>query len=201
MKKIVCFVAAAIMALTVNAGKPFGTGITVGAGYAMLHETCDVSGIDAANLHGFYLGGAYAYHFTNEMAIEPGLNFVFGMKSKDEDGVKNKSTLLNVAIPVNFTYSFDLGDAQLTLLAGPTLDLGILAKSKVEYAGTSTSGSMFDGDGARQRFNLYVGGGARLSFGQFGVMATYNYGLLNVYDIDNVSYKDSRITAGVTYSF
>lgn len=218
MKKSIILFAAAVLALstTINAenlGRGYGryggsssdNPFTVGLGYAMLHESISGGGLTiSSNLHGAYLGGAYNVSLSGDFGFEPGLTLFFATKSEtDEYNEKKSVTMIDAVIPLNFTYGLDLGGAKLTFLAGPAINLGLVANNKYTIAGNTTSTSAYEGNNARKRFNLYVGAGARLAFGQFGINLSYNLGLLNVYDMGNTdaSYKDNRLTAGVSYSF
>lgn len=222
MKKLTILFAMVAIAFTttVNA-EDFGRGygrrgygsssdnpFTIGAGYNMLHYYVSGNGTSiSTDYHGFYLGGAYSINLSGDLAIEPGLTLFMNFHSESDNsyGVATESstTLIDLAIPVNFTYGIDLGGAKLTFLAGPVINFGVVASHKNTRAGVTTTTNNYEGDGAPSRFDLMVDAGARVTFGQFGINLSYALGLLNRYsDLpDGVSAKQNRLTAGVSYSF
>ena len=183
------------------------------AGYNMLHRYVGNSGASfSSNFNGLYVGLSYVKDLSGSFNIEPGAMLCLNFKSDNYESIKESTTILDLAIPVNFSYSLELGSVRLALLAGPVINIGIIESSKTTSNGINNSlfdnedgeESAFDGESGSNRFDLMIDAGARLSFNQIGINLTYAFGLLNrIGDLmgDGGMGKSNRLTVGVSYNF
>ena len=192
MKKIL--LALAVVALGFTANAQFS--LHVGYANSMLHSTYEAYGAsdsETDNFSGFYLGGTYYYNIQNHFGLECGINAIF------TTGDETNKLALN--IPIEASYRIPLNsDLSLTVLAGPSIDFGLLWKD------TEDDVSLYDSDGLdAKRFNIMLQAGLRLNYNQWGLNLTYQYGLLNLVDFDyaqvNVKVKESRLLVGLSYAF
>ena len=195
--------------------------LTASYSYAQEQFTFGVrAGFNLTNLYGdgesgdfkpgFQVGVVGDYAFTDAFSFQPGLLFATQGSKGDlgdfddiEVGSGSMSWNLNyIQIPLNFQYKADLGSAKLLLQAGPYLGYGISSKIKVKTGGISVSmdGPKFgSGDENLKPFDLGIGLGAGLQFGNLQVGAGYNLGLTSMDPVGAM--KNNGIAVTLTYFF
>lgn len=205
MKKllaVVALVAAMFVAGNVQAQ------MSIHAGYAP--ETIK-TGNSATNLNGFFAGVDY------NMGLAKGLGLSLGgqLRLNTESGsssiggiaaAKHTTTQLLLDIPVLLNYGFDINrDAKISVFAGPTINFGLVSKTKYEgnvlgFGGSSTV-DWYNQNGLNyKRFNLSGTAGLAFTFKQFRIFGGYNYGFL---DLDNASSTTTNTAApffGIGYT-
>ena len=100
-------------------------------------DDVSLNGIGAEWIHGFSLSS------TTPLYLETGLKFMYGFKSEDdrdfwgdEEDCTLKTTMMNIAVPINLAYRITFSgnsDVSLTPFTGITLKGNLTAKQKCEY--------------------------------------------------------------------
>jgi hypothetical protein len=185
MKRIAILVAAFVLATA-----PAFSQIIPGAGYL---NSSFISGSSSSAQNGFYAGVSMDMNISGVkgLSFAPGayVSYLSSSSSSSFLGLINTSgnvTEIDLNIPAYFKFSFGLsGGARLFAYAGPTAQIGVIAKS---YSQTSTffgsdenTRDLYSGNFGYNRFNILVGGGVGFGFSQFSINVGYDYGLMNVY--------------------
>ncbi len=204
MKKalaIVAFVAALFVAGNVQAQEK-----SIYAGYAPEQLT---QGNTTTSMNGFFLGANYNLNLVKDLGLSLGLQARLNTESGSSNvyGVvtaKHSTTQFLLDIPVLLNYGFKLNkDLKLTVFAGPTINFGLSAKTKVEgnvlgIGGESTF-NWYDPEGMNfGRFNLSGTGGLAIDFRQFRLFGGYSYGFLDV-DRSSSTAKTAAPFFGIGY--
>lgn len=221
MKKIfVSFLAASLMLLGTTANAQ----LVPGAGYLFASETSTYNGktSDATSFHGFYVGASYNVPLAYGLGVAPGL--YLDMLLHNENEAAGSSTLglafngsyreLALNLPVNLTYSLELGPVNLVAFAGPVFQCGLVSKTNLtdtiqgDILGFKFSKTIGDQvnhydseDPLRNRFNIYLGGGLGVQVGDIMFTVGYDHNLLDIDAIDNVKTGRNQIKAGVNIAF
>ena len=202
MKKLILMVVAVAAMATTSAFAQLQFGAKVGANLSNFA----VSEGDGPDMKiGFNLGATVDFGFTDELFLFSGLELTQkGAKESFDYGEKVtvKYRPLYLQIPIHIAYKFDLGSVKIVPEAGPFLAIGIAGKI-VSDAKDSDSVNFFDKEEGftDKRFDLGIGAGVGVEFGQFGVKLGYDYGLMNIIDDDDVSIKNTNLYLSVGYKF
>ena len=206
MKKVILTLALVAAAAT-SAFAQFG----IGAGYA--NNAQKVGDADPTTTNGFYVEGSYSIPVAGEFSIVPGVRYTYLGKSNTAAtniagiNIGGSSTLVEhyIAVPVMAQYGIDLGAAKLFAFAGPTFSYGLASQTKLEasVAGFSADKPIdnYGENSVYGRANVFVGGGLGLQLGSFQIKGSYDCGLLNRYDSENITCKDNQFRVGVAYLF
>lgn len=192
MKKLIITIAAAVIA-TVTASAQ----LSVGAGYISNPMKSTVAGVSITeNYSGFYVGADYLVTKLGPVAVTPGVYFT------DYKWVENITSekLLNLEIPVNFSYGIDFGTSVRGFVyAGPTFRFGLSAKSTTG----SLTEDLYKASSNFSRFNLFLGGGVGVDIvSKVRVTFGYNAGLLDRMQHESGrSLTESNLHVGVAYLF
>ncbi len=200
---IVAFVTAMFVAGNVQAQE-----ISVYAGYApeVLHQTNS-----STDLNGFFIGGNYNYALQHDLGLSMGLQVRLNTESGSSNigGLvmgKHTTTQIILDIPVLLNYGINLNrDLKVTVFAGPSVNFGIVAKTKSEGnvlgIGVNTTSNWYDSDGMNySRFNISANGGLAVDYKQFRVFGGYQYGFLDIDRSSNTA-KTSAPFFGIGYKF
>lgn len=179
----------------------------ISAGY--LNNT--QKGRTSTQFNGFYVGLDYSIPIAGEFKLTPGIYYDMLMSSKTATvsvlNAEAKTTEHYIAVPVNLSYGFNLGDAiKLFFYAGPTFSYGLASTvdGSLNIAGIDLgkSGNLYGEDSTYARFNVFVGGGAGLEFNnKIRFTAGYNYGCFDRNTSDSLTLTDSQIHAGISFLF
>ena len=196
MKKL--FVTMIALAAAVTAFAQMPEGLAVGAGYLsgdLKTKAGDYSHTET--LGGFFVNADYNISLGEALGVAPGVALSY--LSKEENNVKD--AILDLSIPVMVNYTFPVADILKVIpFAGPTVQLGLSAKSK---AGDTTR-DWYHKDNDFGRLQLFVGAGCALEIAEIlRVHIGYDLGLLNRYtgDADNYKISNSGLHFGVSYLF
>ncbi|MBR4842522.1 MAG: porin family protein [Bacteroidaceae bacterium] len=189
MKKIMLFAAALLTAGIASAQVSYQLGF-MATSEKTTHTIGGISQTNKNNYSGFMVGADYNMNIAGGFNVAPGVAMELSLDNKDND-VKYKE--FNVLVPVDFNYGFNLGqDLKLYLFAGPTFDLGLMAKNDDK--------DLFDN--SKKRFDILVGGGAWVDIKDvIRLKAGYKLGLLDISDVDNYEWKKNVVTVSVGYLF
>lgn len=208
MKKIlISLVALSLVTFSVNAQLKFSASV----GYA---DKTAISKIESGNtvttestdMGGFYLGGIASYELMPNVAINGGLQFTLNTESEDEEmpflgEITTKSTAMSLEIPVRASYLLDLGVVGLFAYAGPVFELGLVNKSSVTIGDNTTTSNYYGEDASLNRFDILIGGGLGLTYGQLYLKCGYDYGLLNLSKVDGLKIHNAGLKAGLGVTF
>lgn len=207
MKKIILSVVLAAVAAT-SAMAQF----SVGAGY--LNQTLKTTVSDNttnAAFQGAYVGADASYYLGLGFSVVPGI--YYGYLSSDENlgfslaSVSSSTKNHYIAVPVNFKYGIKPLDVLgVFAYAGPQFSLGISSKTTTTGTVLGASGSSvldnYGDDGHLNRFNISAGVGLGVElFDVVRVEFGYNYGFLNLSNLDNVTSKASSWHVGAAFLF
>lgn len=153
--------------------------ITLHAGYQHMTVSASGDGVTVTSTNGangFYVGGDYSIDLGVEsLAIAPGAMF-----SYIED-------MIDLRVPVLFTYSKPFDNITLGVFAGPVFNIGL-------------AGKMYDDPIKTKRFDIALNGGLWVGYQQFRLDFGYSYGLLNRFDDSNITWNFNKIYIGLGYS-
>lgn len=207
MKKIlISLVALSLVTFSVNAQLKFSASV----GYA---DKTAISKIESGNtvttessdMGGFYLGGIASYELMPNVAINGGLQFTLNTESDSEDSflgeITTKSTAMSLEIPVRASYLLDLGVVGLFAYAGPVFELGLVNKSSFTIGDNTTTSNYYGEDASLNRFDILIGGGLGLAYGQLYLKCGYDYGLLNLSKVDGLKIHNAGLKAGLGVTF
>lgn len=207
MKKIlISLVALSLVTFSVNAQLKFSASV----GYA---DKTAISKIESGNtvttessdMGGFYLGGIASYELMPNVAINGGLQFTLNTESDSEDSflgeITTKSTAMSLEIPVRASYLLDLGVVGLFAYAGPVFELGLVNKSSFTIGDNTTTSNYYGEDASLNRFDILIGGGLGLTYGQLYLKCGYDYGLLNLSKVDGLKIHNAGLKAGLGVTF
>lgn len=203
MKKIVLVITALVLL-----GSQAFAQLVPGAGYL---NTTFTSGDSSSSQNGFYAGAT----LNMDISGMKGLGFLPGaylllttsstsgsfLGQSDQTNVMEIS--LNVPAYVRYTYGLS-GGAKVFAYAGPSFQLGLVAKSHSKSSGWFSGESNTDLYAASyglNRFNVLVGGGIGFGISRFIFNVGYDYGLMDIYKSDNRSGNRSNLHIGIGYEF
>jgi hypothetical protein len=130
MKKIFIIVIALVMCSLVSQSQ-IRFGVKAGLNLANMVQKNDLIdfGKDASMKLGFHLGATAEFSLTKEIAIEPGLLFSMKGFSYDNSGMKFKTNINYLEIPINCMYKIDMRPAKVMIFAGPYIGYAFSGKN------------------------------------------------------------------------
>ncbi len=191
---------ALLLVVNVNAQeKPATFGVKAGMNLSTItgDETDDVK----AKI-GFNVGVTLDYTLTSDLYLLTGLE-LSTKGCKEDVGLSKDATsnLMYLQLPIHLGYKLAVTDAtKMVFHAGPYLAYGIGGKTKISESGVEVSVNSF-GSNRLKRFDFGVGLGVGAEFGKIGVGLGYDFGLVNIVDVDNVSNKNANAYLTVGYKF
>ena len=220
MKTIIRTVLIAVALLIgVSAGaqdKPLAFGVKAGMNLSNFSGDLDM---DAKV--GFNAGVTVDYGFTPDLFFMTGLEFTTkGAKASDDFDMK--LNLSYIQLPIHVGYKLNVAEnTRINLHAGPYLAYAVEGKWKAKEGSVEGSVSAFgdemDAVGLKmKRFDLGIGLGVGVEFGQFNVGLGYDLGILDISDFgkelqignDNISiivdgsdYKVRNMNAYLTVGY
>ena len=184
---------------------------------------------DRINLNGLYLGGQYNLEIFGNFGVAPGLymSTLFGKAASTTKGITVRGDYREIALnlPVNLNYAIELGrDFKILIYAGPVFHLGLTSRTAAEgrsdlpgvpslttgrYTLNNFTGKLKDekgnqydwSDPLRNRFNIFLGGGAGFQAGDIQVLIGYDHSVLNFSKASNERAGRSQIKLGIGISF
>lgn len=228
MKKVFFIISIVLLGTTISNAQ-IRWGVKAGGNLSSLTiKAGDESMKGGKSIFGFHLGGVMEYSINESMAIQPELQFIQnGGKFETSDisdfediigeelpeGFAGKITqtirVSQIQLPINFKYTFDLGEHKLFALVGPYLGYGISGKHKAKVTAS------FEGESASEesesidiykdlakRFDLGLGLGIGMAFNnKYTVSIGYQLGLANLGKQDKTTIKSNNLMFSVGYFF
>ena len=151
---------------------------------------------------GFNVGVTLDYTLTSDLYLLTGLE-LSTKGCKEDVGLSKDATsnLMYLQLPIHLGYKLAVTDAtKIVFHAGPYVAYGIGGKTKISESGVEVSVNSF-GSNRVKRFDFGVGLGVGAEFGKIGVGLGYDFGLVNIVDVDNVSNKNANAYLTVGYKF
>ena len=210
MKKI-----SILAALLLLAGTSAFAQMSVGAGYVNSTTTLKLNKDGEGSttpVNGFYAGVGYTLPLSSLVSFTPGLYYelLAEQDSNDLFGLDLSGTRVEhyINVPLTFSIGAELAPAlRLFAFAGPTATFGLASTtdSSIKAGSAFSIGGKTDNyDGTDYgRFNVMIGGGAGIAYGNVRLTVGYDYGLLNRYtgSNENLSRMDSRFHVGLGFAF
>jgi hypothetical protein len=135
MKKFVLLSAFALTIIGAKAQVTFGvTGGITSASYKQKEGNVTIT---SDSRIGFTLGGFANISVSDNISIQPGLNFTQKGGNYSDGGGTANATLNYLEIPINATYNIEAGPGKVIVGAGPTISYGLSGKVKTTFAGQS----------------------------------------------------------------
>lgn len=155
-----------------------GTGLQ--AGYST--ETTK-QGDNTSILKGFHVGPTYEMSIQGPISLQYGVLYNYLTASTGFMGITGTETKHTVDIPVRLAATFPLvNGVSAFAFGGPNFNIGIADNIKVSALGLSSTTNLYsdnDLDIKYSRFDVQLGAGVGLKYKNFGVKASYDWGLLN----------------------
>jgi hypothetical protein len=112
-------------------------GVTIGVGATTQNESGPkTDGLRYNPGLGLRLGGFAKYHFTDDWAVQSGLEFATLHSSINFDGAKSSQSLISLVLPIQAVYTLPVGDRRWTVSAGPAFRVNISGKYKDDFGST-----------------------------------------------------------------
>ena len=215
MKKSIV-VAAILLLLGIQANAQ----VIAGAGYIYSSEkSSPKNGGNSVTTpyHGFYIGASYNLHLVAGLGVAPGLYASFLTHKENAAGggarigynINGYYREFALNLPVNLNYAIELGhDKSIFAYAGPVFQLGLTNTTTVN--GSANIGGINFSDGQKEdnyakgyanRFNIYLGGGLGVQFGDILVHAGYDHSLLDIDTDTNYVTSRGQLKIGFALSF
>lgn len=211
----------AVVLTTSYVSAQFTFGPRVGFNYTNMRSEFDGQKLDKEGSKfkpGFQVGVVADYALNTSMSIQSGLLFAQQGYKQDFSKVNGPKAIFNLnylQIPINVQLKFPLGGIDLFVQTGPYLGFGINGKYKYwDENGKRMSNEdrkySFGSDwekGELKRFDIGIGFGAGLQFGNIQAGLGYNMGLRNLVNEPTIkSYfdvlvKNYGLALTVTYLF
>ena len=189
MKKICILLSAALLLL---AGTTAYAQKSVSAGYVnstnIVKLSQDGEGYTSP-VNGFFAGFGYTVPLSSLVSFTPGIYYELLAEQDSNDifgfGLAGKTVEHYINVPLTLSVGTELAQGiRLFAFAGPTASIGLASTTdaSASIGGISLGGTTNNYDDSDYgRFNIFVGGGAGLQYGQLRLLAGYDYGLLNRY--------------------
>lgn len=192
MKKIFVTMAAALLAVTMNAQNKIGE-LSIAPTIGLNSATLSGDGVtEAKAMMTFAVGANFEYGVSKDFGVTAGL--IYSMQGAQVKGadVKEKLNYLNVPILANYYVA-----KGLALKAG--IQPGILLSANMEASGGGTTGSV-DIKEECSNIDFTIPVGASYEISNFVIDARYNIGLTNIYDSGD-PVKNSVVQIAIGYKF
>ena len=133
---------------------------------------------------GFNVGATLDYAFTPELYLMTGLEYTTKGVKIDVEGDPS----LNAAylqLPIHLGYKFEIAEnSKIVVHGGPFVAYGINGKYKEKDPESRVEASVNTFDKMMKRFDFGLGLGAGVEIGKINIGLGYDFGLVNVADID-----------------
>lgn len=215
MKKTIVTVLAALTICSAAFAKKDAPNITFSAGWAAtvkndkLIATGDMT---KELLNGWFIKGDYTFReLLGPVNITPGVRFQQTFSKKDEFDIPGlgkyteQDIIADIQVPVDFSWSLDLGNIEPFIFAGPTFNFGLTSRTVKRFNdGYKEEPMHYRRDTDYRPFNIMIGGGVGCRFKCIRITARFDYGLINRWRGETAKIQrmsDSQITVGVGYCF
>ena len=230
MKKLFAIVLSATLLLM---GTQAFAQFSVNAGWLNTTEISRVPNTDPSktNFNGFYAGAMYNIPIVAGLGVQPGLTAsMLFYKAADSAGnttinatISGRYTELALNLPINLTYTLEIGDLDVMGYVGPVIQYGLISNTVgnlgVQVGGiggntgdfttnnftgvtTDKNGNTSKGDPSRNPFALYIGVGVHMIVSDaIMVSLGYEHSLTNISKVNNEALSRSQIKLGVGYMF
>lgn len=209
MKRIITTILAASMMLI---GTTAFAQVSVGAGYInSTSKATHGSTVLKTPSNGFYAGLGYDINEGAGFGINTGLYFSY-LISQNSGSIgslvsgTSKLTETYLDVPVRASLSADMGGLRLGVFAGPVFSYGISSTtdSSANIVGVEIGTGKIDnyaGNSGYKRFDILVGGGVNVDFGPLRFTVSYDLGMLNRYDSEDIKTTRNTLRAGLAFLF
>lgn len=214
MKKVLlAIIALASMTLSASAqetegrkgyfGLRLGTEMLIPGNVAEGKVSVDMFGVGA----GGELGAIYNAPIGDKFYFEPGLKFYYGSYPFNGDFYEHDVDDVSIIkagmrVPLNMGMSLPIENGnRVHIFTGPELEYGFSAKARARGDNFSVSESVYGEGGGMRRFNVLWSVGAGLKIKKIYLGLSASFGLLNLMDDDDFSFREHRIDLSIGYDF
>ena len=181
--------------------------VSVGAGY--INSTAKAthgSTVLKTPSNGFYAGLGYDINEGAGFGINTGLYFSYLMSQNSIGSIaSSKQVETYIDVPVRASLSADIGGLRLGVFAGPVFSCGITSTSdsSAHVVGVEIGTGKIDNyaNSAYKRFDILVGGGVNVDFGALRFTVSYDLGMLNRFDSEDIKTTRNTLRAGLAFLF
>lgn len=161
--------------------------------------------------NGFQVGAVTESNLIGGLDLHYGVLYNFLVESKENTvlGVTTKTSYTGhlVDVPVQAQYGLPIGPLKVFAFAGPTLNFSIDQRTKTSVGSSETVVNHHDIDLNNDdkkdlsRFDVKLGVGAGVSYSSLELRVGYDWGMLDLNSLDNVTHHRNQLTAAVVYKF
>lgn len=222
MKKVYTIVLAAALMLLGTQAK---AQLNIGVGYLNSTEidkqTSDNKEAGRIGLNGIFVGASYNIEIVNGLGVAPGfyVNALFAERTSSAGSriIPASATItgtyrdIALNVPINLNYKYEVNsNFGIFAYAGPVFQYGVSCKTNwhgsISVLGKTYSDGYVDNhydaqNGDSNPFNIYLGGGLGVQFGDIQLHVGYDHSLLNRSRIDGYKTSRSQIKVGVNFEF
>ena len=199
------------------------TGFSLTYNYMDVKTSCKFESVSGFNdnfmLHGFSAGFIAHQQLVSFLYLTTGVHYQFAMKQENVTGGDFGVYNHNLKVPIKLAFSMAFGKKSgFSIHAGPSLDFMVSTQADYYYdrdnyaytdmvsgrtvtrvAGYKTTATVSKTLGW---FDIPLGVGATLNFGNFGLRFDYEWGMINrSLDTNSYSWKADQLTAGLFFIF
>lgn len=186
--------------------------VGIQAGYS-----ASVNSKNEIGLNGFHVGPVYNLSVQGPISLQYGLLYNYMVKESTGTFVgitgTSKTTAHRLDLPVRVAAAFPFGNGiSAFVFGGPNFNFGIsqVTTGSADFWGLGTAYAegeniykleMSDGKKRFSPFDLQLGAGAGIQFNQLSLRFSYDWGMLDRDNSENVVWKNNDIKIGVAYNF
>lgn len=200
--RILSVVAMMLITLSISA-QSFG----IQAGYVNSSSTVN----NSTDWDGFQVGVVTESNLIGNLDLHYGVLYNLLLDSNENTvlGITTKSAYTGhfVDVPVQAQFTLPVGPINVFAFAGPTLNVSIDQKTKVSIGSSETTVNHHDIDTNNDdkkdlsRFDVKLGVGAGVGYSNLELRVGYDWGLLDLNSLNNVTAHRNQLTAAVVYKF
>ena len=183
-------------------------GVGIQAGYST--ETTK-QGDNSSTLKGFHVGPTYEMSIQGPISLQYGALYNYLTASESFYGATGTETKHSIDVPVRLAATFPLTSNGLSafVFGGPNFNIGIADQIKATILGSTTTYDSYKDvviggvtvQKASSRFDFQLGAGVGLKYKNFGVKASYDWGLFNKVKDADPAITANALKVGLFYNF
>lgn len=214
MKKTIVTILAALTICSAAFAKKDAPNMTFSAGWTATSKSDKIisTGISKDELlNGWFIKGDYTFReLLGPVNLTPGVKFQQTFSKKDKFGIgtlgeyTEQDIIADIQVPVDFSWSMDLGNVEPFIFAGPTFNFGLTSRTVRAFNNRRDEEMHYRKETDYRPFNIFVGGGVGCRISCIRITARFDYGLINRWRGETAKIQrlsDSQITVGVGYCF
>lgn len=206
MKKILLLCAALVFT---SQASDFSMGVKAGVNFNNMKQEFGSEELDADSKIGFHVTGIADIGFNDFIGFQPGIGITTRGYKIDNSLMgftfESKTNIFYLDIPLNFKGMYKMDALTPFVTAGPYLGIGLAGKSKItnEFEGVEEEEEedVEWGDNGLKRFDFGLGFGAGVEIKSFVIGASFDLGLMNISNTEEVTVKNRSFKISAGYMF